>query len=531
MEATATIKLVAQGQADVGFPSPGVFSLGLEQGIPLISVWDMGAYDVFSFAFRKGEKVAKIADLAGKTILLGSAGWQSIVDPMLAQAGVDPKSVHYAEAGNLWGQALKQGQGDAALSWEGLRAQWTGQGLDFDYILPTEFSKFPANSFVIRRKDFEDPAKDELYEAYLRAWAMGLEFGHRNPRAATHIVLQQFPALASSLTPEVATELMMQLANVFRGDWARPARLGLARPGSVAPVLRHDLPDRPDHQADRAGGRAQQQICRAGQPVRRRPGRNRCADLRAAAGIPGGRRRRDPERGSERQPPLRALPASAGTRSRAARTRNRGAQPRDAEPAAERAARGKPAGSRRDAEPGTRSRRPRAPRDAEPGTPSNSAGPRRRPRLRVSRAGAADGAARMGGGPRPALRCPTSMARRGRPPDRRQRAERSQRAAHLASTSDRHRRCAQDRIAARRAARIELPAAQDLDLLGPAQVGRPDHGFGAGEHRARHQPGPLQLEPIKLAHRPPLLARHLPVASTNVAATPEVPNGDDIFKK
>jgi NitT/TauT family transport system substrate-binding protein len=220
MEATATIKLVDQGQADVGFPSPGVFSLGLAQGMPLISVWEMGAYDVFSFAFRKGEKVAKIADLAGKTILLGSAGWQSIVDPMLAQAGVDPKSVHYAEAGNLWGQALKQGQGDAALSWEGLRAQWTGQGLDFDYILPTEFSKFPANSFVIRRSDFEDPGKDELYEAYLRAWAMGLEFGHRNPRAATHLVLQRFPALASSLKPAVATESMMQLAHVFRGDWA-----------------------------------------------------------------------------------------------------------------------------------------------------------------------------------------------------------------------------------------------------------------------------------------------------------------------
>ncbi len=220
MEATATIKLVDQGQADMGFPSPGVFSLGLEQGIPLVSVWDMGAYDVFSFAFRKGEKVAKIGDLAGKTILLGSAGWQSIVDPMLAQAGVDPKSVHYAEAGNLWGQALKQGQGDAALSWEGLRAQWTGQGLDFDYILPTEFSKFPANSFVIRRKDFEDSSKDDLYEAYLRAWAMGLEFGYRNPRATTHLVLQQFPALASSLTPEVATESMMQLANVFRGNWA-----------------------------------------------------------------------------------------------------------------------------------------------------------------------------------------------------------------------------------------------------------------------------------------------------------------------
>lgn len=221
MEATATIKLVDQDQADVGFPSPGVFSLGLEQGIPLTSVWHMGAYDVFSFAFRKGEKLGDVNELAGKTILLGSAGWQAIVDPMLAQVGLDPSVVTYAEAGNLWGQALAQGQGDAALSWEGLRAQWTGQGLDFDYILPYDFSKFPANSFVIRRADAEDASKKELYETYLRGWAQGLEFGFHNPRATTHIVMEQFPALASTLTPEVATESMMQLAKVFRGDWEK----------------------------------------------------------------------------------------------------------------------------------------------------------------------------------------------------------------------------------------------------------------------------------------------------------------------
>jgi NitT/TauT family transport system substrate-binding protein len=221
MEATATIKLVDQGQADMGFPSPGVFSLGLQQGIPLTSVWEMGAFDVFDFAFRKGQKPADVKEIQGKTILLGSAGWQAIVDPMLAQIGVPLDSVKYAEAGNLWGQALMQGQGDAALSWEGLRAQWTGQGLDFDYFLGRNFSKFPANTFVIRRADFEDPAKKELYAAYLRAWAMGLEYGHLNPRAATHIVLQQFPALASTLKPPVATESMMELANVFRGDFEK----------------------------------------------------------------------------------------------------------------------------------------------------------------------------------------------------------------------------------------------------------------------------------------------------------------------
>src|SRR3954467_15800795 len=92
MEATATIKLVDQGQSDMGYPSPGVFSLGLEQGIPLVSVWHMGAYDVFSFAFPKGKKPANAAELKVKQILLGSIGWKSICDPELAQLGVDPAS-------------------------------------------------------------------------------------------------------------------------------------------------------------------------------------------------------------------------------------------------------------------------------------------------------------------------------------------------------------------------------------------------------------------------------------------------------
>lgn len=217
-DATATVKLVDQNQADVGFPSPGVFSLGLAQGIPIVSVFHMGGSDVFSFAFRKGEKPADLKALEGKTVVLGSAGWQSICDPMLKAAGVDITKIKYVDAGwPTWGTALMSGQGDAALSWEGLRAQWKGQGLDFDYVLGRDFSKLPANSFVIRKADFDDAAKKDMYERYFRGWAAGLEFGKLNPRGATQIVMEQFPGLGSQMTPDVAVESMMQLANVFAG--------------------------------------------------------------------------------------------------------------------------------------------------------------------------------------------------------------------------------------------------------------------------------------------------------------------------
>ena len=70
-DATATVKLVDQNQADVGFPSPGVFSLALSQGMPLVSAFHMGGTDVFDFAFRKGEKPDSLKALEGKTIVLG----------------------------------------------------------------------------------------------------------------------------------------------------------------------------------------------------------------------------------------------------------------------------------------------------------------------------------------------------------------------------------------------------------------------------------------------------------------------------
>jgi NitT/TauT family transport system substrate-binding protein len=143
---------------------------------------------------------------------------------MVAQAGGDPGTVQYNAAGPGWGPALAEGQADAALCWEGLRAQWFAQGLDFNYILGKDWSKFPANSFQIRRTDFEDEALAELYTNYLRGWAMGLEFGYQNPRAATQITMEEEsigPALNATFEDKaVAVESMWQLATVYRGDWA-----------------------------------------------------------------------------------------------------------------------------------------------------------------------------------------------------------------------------------------------------------------------------------------------------------------------
>lgn len=226
LESTSSAKNVADGDADMSYVSPGVFTDAVNQGLDLVSIWQMGAYDVFDIAMQKGNPagITTVKDLEGKTVVLGDIGWAAIVDPMVVQAGGDPSKVNYVAAGTGWAQTLQAGQADAALSWEGLRAQWLATGLDFDYILGYEWSVFPANSFQIRRGDYEDAALKDLYTNYLKGWAMGLQFGYLNPVAATQITMAA-PDISAALNDTfkdkaVAVQSLSELANVFRGDFA-----------------------------------------------------------------------------------------------------------------------------------------------------------------------------------------------------------------------------------------------------------------------------------------------------------------------
>lgn len=226
-DGTAVVKFLAVEQADVGFPSPGVLSFAVNSGMDLVSVFGSGFLDLFNVAFRKGEGVKDLKELEGKTVLLGSAAWQSICDPMFAAVGVDPKKITYVEAGwPTWTTALASGQGDACLAWEGLRADLGAKGLDFDYWLGMRGSPLPSNSLVVRRGDLEDAERRALLKKYLRGWAMGSEFADRNPRAAADIVFKALPTTRANYGPRAGTESLMQIHRTFKGDMATRAGWG-----------------------------------------------------------------------------------------------------------------------------------------------------------------------------------------------------------------------------------------------------------------------------------------------------------------
>ncbi|MFW6138901.1 MAG: ABC transporter substrate-binding protein, partial [Spirochaetota bacterium] len=91
-EALAVTKFVDQGQADIGYPSPGVITSSVDQGMDIIMVHEMMIGQVFDFAVRPDSDIKTVKDIEGKTIALGSAGWSVIVNPILVELGIDPDS-------------------------------------------------------------------------------------------------------------------------------------------------------------------------------------------------------------------------------------------------------------------------------------------------------------------------------------------------------------------------------------------------------------------------------------------------------
>ncbi len=214
-DALAATKFVAQNRADMGYPSPGVLTASIDSGMEVKSVWNVISGQVFDFGLPASSKITSPKQLEGKSIALGSSGWKVIVDPMLVELGIEPKSVRYVSAGASWMQAVATGKADAGLAWEGLRAQLAGQGLKLKYLIGTKWSKFPSNVYSVRAADLEDDAKVDLYTRFLEGVVMGLEFTKANPRAAAQITYRSLSDLQKTLKPQLAVDSMLELAHAY----------------------------------------------------------------------------------------------------------------------------------------------------------------------------------------------------------------------------------------------------------------------------------------------------------------------------
>ena len=199
---------IAAGQYDMGYASPGVLTSALDAGVPVYSVWEQYPAQVFDFVLSAKSKLTNPRQLKGKTIAVYNIGWKGIVDPMLAEVGLNPKTVKYREFGPQWVQAVSLGLADAGLAWEGLRAQLLGLGYfgsgtgELKFLIGSQWgSKGPSNSYQIRKADLDDSQKVDAYTRLLAGSVMGFEFARVNPRAAAQITYEQYPGLQKVMSP------------------------------------------------------------------------------------------------------------------------------------------------------------------------------------------------------------------------------------------------------------------------------------------------------------------------------------------
>jgi NitT/TauT family transport system substrate-binding protein len=231
-DASGNLPQIAANQYDMGYASPGVYTASLDADVPVISIWEQYPAQVFDFVLPAKSKITSPRQLAGKTIGLYNIAWKGIVDPMLAEVGVDPKTVKYREFGPQWVQAVSLGLADSGLAWEGLRAQLLGSGYfgsgtgDLKFLIGSQWgSKGPSNSYQVRKDDLSDSKKLDIYTRFLAGSVMGFEFCRVNPRAAAQITYEQYPGLQKVMTPQVAVDSLMQLASGYHTSRRLPPHL------------------------------------------------------------------------------------------------------------------------------------------------------------------------------------------------------------------------------------------------------------------------------------------------------------------
>ncbi|NLV47897.1 MAG: ABC transporter substrate-binding protein, partial [Clostridiaceae bacterium] len=207
-EATGTdTQMVAVGQYDFAVPAPSAILAAIEAGLPIIAVEQYGAWNIFGFSALTNAGINTWEDLNGKTIALGDASWEALAQPLLDAAGV--KDIEYIVAGENRYVQVEAGKIDALFTWLDEIYLLQAQGYDFNYIDGNEVLKNSANSFICSLDSYAN--RKDIVQGFVKGIQMGTYFVAQNPEAAADIVLNRFPALASTVDWDGAVAVQKSL--------------------------------------------------------------------------------------------------------------------------------------------------------------------------------------------------------------------------------------------------------------------------------------------------------------------------------
>ncbi len=218
-----SLKLVATGQADIGYPSSYVLITGVSQGIPTKMVYDTLQKQIFCFGVRPESDIDDIADLKGKSVAVGTAGWTVIAAPLLKKAGIRVEDINWVVAGEQRQMLAWEGKTDAVFTWEMEYQNWADRGMTFRVLGGPDYLDYQSNGWVVSNKLIEE--NPNLVERICRALAKGAWFSICNPYAAADVALKTFPGVTPTTYKGMVT-VVKALNNLMYAEWTPKNGLG-----------------------------------------------------------------------------------------------------------------------------------------------------------------------------------------------------------------------------------------------------------------------------------------------------------------
>lgn len=191
---TDDMKMIASGQAQFGYPSPGVMWSCIDAGIAGVkAVCNYDSIQIFGLATNKNAGITTFADLKGKTIALTADSETAIMAPVFSGAGLNLSDVKFMTYGNGTYEATASGAASALATWLGEYCQLVGQGYDFGYLDGNEVAPQVSNSLCTSETLIK--SNPDLVQRFVNAFTKSMYFCYLNVDAAADLTLLHCPNL------------------------------------------------------------------------------------------------------------------------------------------------------------------------------------------------------------------------------------------------------------------------------------------------------------------------------------------------
>jgi putative hydroxymethylpyrimidine transport system substrate-binding protein len=196
-ETAEPLKLLAAGKVDMAISYEPELLLARDEGLKVVSIGALVQRPLTSIIALPGQHIAKVTDLAGKTVGTAGIDYQAAeLKSALQSAGVDPGSVREANVGfNLVGAMISNrvaGTLGGFWNYEAIQLRQMGK---HPTVIPVDKAGVPTyNELVLVVREDEAGTRGQDLRAFLQALTNGQRRVRANPRAAAELIVKANPS-------------------------------------------------------------------------------------------------------------------------------------------------------------------------------------------------------------------------------------------------------------------------------------------------------------------------------------------------